>query len=218
MVTKIVESFLKERKCAVDVLYRLGKIDIKELDETLNMIEFYRMTKAHELKETVVLDVGCGSIPTLGILYAFLFKSNKVIAIDPVVREKDYNTQNFEYKRLALREWDAKEIQGYKEIIILANHSHHSLWEVYALFNKSESLETIHYLCCPCCESNVPKGIKMETWTPKKSISPKNNYYYSVLTKETIPEEYKVKEQKTKKQKQWLISAAKSKECIIANG
>jgi hypothetical protein len=175
--------------CAPDIIYRIGKLDLKELTECYAMVLFMKRFDIWNKKDLLVLDVGCGKRPTLGIMLAHLRKW-MVVSIDPAVEHKKehFFTERFgtfkgklESVLWAVESSLKNEAVDAKEIIVCGNHSHHQFSEVENLTQYT----AVHYFVNPCCIDNLPKNIKGECYINTKIWSEKNRLYYFYLPKKS---------------------------------
>ncbi len=162
-----------ERRSTIDIFNKLGKIDIKELSETIEMFEFIRKSDVWNEKNLNVLEIGCGKRPTLSLILLHNTKNWKVTAVDPIIEEKDYKTQRFDYFKCRLRDF----APSLKYKVIVGNHSHCDLKEIKE-FCLKYNMPKFHYFTCPCCVDNVFRNVVGKFYISSFANTPKNIYYY----------------------------------------
>ena len=167
-------------KCAPDIIYKLGKLDLKEITECYGIVLFMKRFPIWSVENALCLDVGCGKRPTLGIMLAHLRKW-LITSIDPNLEMKSYDTHRFMPVKSRLQDVAFSLIcQDYKNIILCANHSHHQFDEVREITKYT----TVHYFVNPCCIDNLPKNVQGQCYINTRIWSDKNKLYYFVLPKE----------------------------------
>jgi len=169
---KYIERFFKYRS-AIDIVSKLGKIDLKEINECYAMFEFLRNMLVYSNKgNVVVFDVGCGKRPTFSLMSAHFIKNWEFIAIDPNLEIKDYKTERLSCYKCKVEEFDFSKYTNRTKIGVYI-HSH------------APAINVFDYLfIMPCCIDNLPKNIlgffKIDTniWYNKNKI-----YYYDLRRK-----------------------------------
>jgi hypothetical protein len=151
------------------------------LTECYAMVLFMKRFDIWNKENMLVLDVGCGKRPTLGIMLAHL-RQWEIISIDPKVERRQ---EHSEIKRFSTYSKPLGEIANFlkhcfhkeTEIVVCGNHSHHQFSEVENLTQYT----AVHYFVNPCCFDNLPKNIKGECYINTKIWSEKNRLYYFYL-------------------------------------
>lgn len=165
------------RKCTIDFINAIKKIDIKEWTEIYAMYKrlLNVLTKYPTFKPDVVFDIGCGKRPTLGTWIALNIKSiNNIICIDPQLDTTLANNIN----GLTLYNEELEQVlpllSKKQSAIVLCNHSHVTAQTIKQLLNKYEQWI---YITCPCCVNNTFPNIGFDGMIDTYVKSPKNTYY-----------------------------------------
>lgn len=178
-MNKVFRQFFASKSC-VDILYKLGKCDLKELSECLAMYRFFRNQEwVKDIKVATILDIGCGKRPTLAVMMAHKFpRTWKYIAIDPQLDVRDYNTEGLKLFNMTLQgnslpEEVMKEVVGHP--IVFFNHSH-------APKECLLSLKEFEYITMPCCFENMFPNVQGTFMKDTTVHSPKNIIYHQHIS------------------------------------
>lgn len=146
-------------------------VDLKEWSEVGAMFEVARKVLSVSDYD-VILDVGCGKRPTLGILMALNYGNEKrtVVSIDPQLATT--YASNIKYlSKFKGKLSELPKISSGIKVLVLANHAHVSKNEMKKFLS---TLSSWTYVTCPCCIDNKlddGKYIKdIHSWSPKNEI------------------------------------------------
>ena len=177
--SKYIE-YLLGRKCFPDFLEAMGhKADPKEWSECVGMLWRVKdaLNRVQWDKVDVLLDVGCGKRPTLGVLVGLNIKSIKMVySIDPQLDMflPDIAENLFRFRETIqdLNTSTRTRIAQSVSAIICCNHAHVKLSELQHIFKL---FKKYIYITSPCCVDNRPK--KGLYYRDNHVWSPKNEYY-----------------------------------------
>ena len=154
-----------------------NKADPKEWSETWAMFRVLLRelkTWPEKLKDTIILDAGCGKRPTLAVLVALNLPNARVYAVDPQLDQTcGHATDKAPLQGLTLYKCSLGEIKITEclPIIVLANHAHIP----YSVL-KAQTNPTLPWMIItnPCCTDNRPPSgryvVDRHIWSPKNTI------------------------------------------------
>jgi len=178
---KYVDRFLKLNS-APDILEKCNRtLNCKEISENYAAISviFKKYIKERGNADVLFLDVGCGYVPRLAIMMAHLTNWT-CLAIDPVLRLKDYKTD---------RLWKIKsKLEDQIDFLTPQLKAHQIVIAAYVHSHAKENLLVPYcdlMVSIPCCFSSDFENIdRVDSFIDESILSPKNKVFVYNKSKE----------------------------------
>lgn len=176
-----------EKKCFMDLIDAIRKVDSKELVEVQCFYhavckDIAQILKTFKGRKITLFDVGCGKRPTMGTFLRLMYPEiYEVVCIDPQLDlNLAKNIKGISLISKPLEEYYTKKcLEDIDLALVCLNHSHVSKKDIKKFLSHFDNW---YYATVPCCVDNILTNVHGEfvkdglNWSPQNILYKYKNY------------------------------------------